>query len=162
MKSQPFWQSNEFWTTLIGAAVGFLAATAKESWDRHKRQRVHWAALRAEITYCNQIAVTYLNDKIAAPSYRLPTVAYSQSLPGLLADGRLAEHETRSLLEFFTQVDSLNRGLDLAQAARGNPDKSVLEKEYERNLLKARGLLRGDEDRKTYYDSALEIIDVHL
>jgi len=98
-------------------------------------------ALRAEIEFCRRLAETYVRDRVIALLYRLPTTAYSQSFPVLLSDAAVAETEVQSLMQFFSEVETLNRGLDLAQTARESGDEQALRAEFERNLLKATRLM---------------------
>jgi hypothetical protein len=98
-----------------------LLVVAKDLWDRHRRLRTHWAALGAELVYCSRSAQTYLNDNVRSPLYRLPTMAYRNALPGLLEAGALTGNEVLVLLEFFNEVETLNRGLEQAHEARRKP-----------------------------------------
>lgn len=162
MNSCAFWQSGELWTALIGVVAGFGLAAGKETWDRHRRLQAHWAALTAEVKFCNKIATIYSDAGIMAPSYRLPTIAYANSLPALLSDGDLSEGDALATAEFFVEVESLNRGLDMAQTARENHDNVMLNQEYSRNLGKAANLLVGKSGKKTYYDTMKDVLDRHI
>jgi hypothetical protein len=144
---------NELVAALAGVLLGSAISYGVEGLRRGQRRRAHWAALRAEIDYCLWRAETYEADKIPAPLYRLPTVTYSSSLPALLGDGVVSESEVRALIAFFSEVETLNRGLDLVQAARG--DQQTMQAEYERNLLKIRSLL-------ALHRPAREAADRHL
>ena len=162
MHNAPFWQTSALWTTLIGVTTGFALAVGKEKLDRRKRLRAHWAALRAEVHYCEHVAEIYLKDSVIAPLYRLPQVAYENSFPALLADGRLTEAEVRAAIEFFVEVASLNRGLDLAQGARERNDTLALDQEYNRNRGKAANLVVGDNGKRTYFDNLNQILTKHI
>lgn len=126
---------------LAGVVVGFCLLSAKEWWINRRQRKAHWAALETEAEICREHADIYLADKVAAPSYRLPTRAFENSLPPLLAAGQLGAEELRILTEFFLQVETFNRGLDQVNEARGDVDK--LNAEYGRNLLKAARLTVG-------------------
>ena len=44
-------------------------------------------------------------------------------------------------MQYFSEVETLNRGLDLAQTARESGDEQALQAEFERNILKATRLV---------------------
>lgn len=150
MTSLPWWQP---WLGLVGVVIGFSLSQVVEWHRRRTRRRAHWGALRSEIRLCRALAQTYSTAGYGAPLYRLPTMAYSQSLSALLGDGAVAEAEAFTLTEFFSEVATLNRGLDLAQAARD--DRPTLEVEVGRNHLKAESIER-------LYAPALAIVNSHL
>lgn len=103
----------------------------------------------------------FLKDHVAAPLYRLPTMAYERSLPGLLADGAVDEHDMQTLLAFFSEVETLNRGLDLAQKARESGDQVAVVQELQRNQVKARRLT-APESGTNYYTEVRDAISRHL
>jgi hypothetical protein len=83
------------WATLSGLQhdgtpreVGFVLGQGVTSLQRRRRLRAHWAALDAEITICGRQARAYLRDNVAAPLYRLPTMASAASFPRLLSEKR--------------------------------------------------------------------------
>jgi hypothetical protein len=53
----------------------------------------------------------------------------------------VSEAETQALVQFFSEVYTLNRGLDLVQAARERDDQQTIQAEYGRNLLKIQRLI---------------------
>ncbi len=103
---------------IIGAGLGYLLSHLKDRQLRKVRVRTHLLALRAEIEICKEFAITYRTDPVASPLYRLPTIAYQNSLPQLLVDAALADSETRALIMFSNQIETINRGLDQANEAR--------------------------------------------
>lgn len=139
--------------TLAGVVIGFCLPLAKEWWTNRRRRKAHWAALETEAEICREHADIYLADQVAAPSYRLPTRAFENSLPPLLAAGQLGVEEFRVLTEFFLQVETFNRGLDQVNEARGDVEK--LNAEYGRNRLKAARLTVGDD---TLYTRARQVL----
>jgi hypothetical protein len=58
-----------------------------------------------------------------------------------------------ALTRFFSEAETLNRGLDLAQDARN--DEAKLAAEFSRNLLKVQRLT-------ACYESALKAVNAHL
>jgi hypothetical protein len=79
-------------------------------------------------------------------------------MPALLADGVLSKTEVRALTEFFAQVQTLNRGLDQAQAMRESGEEQMLQDEFTRNRLKAERLVPLDARPASYYDRAIAVI----
>lgn len=161
MEPECWLPNTEIVAALLGAILGFILSEGKDCLARCRRRKSHWCALRAEIEVCRSKAETYLCDCVMAPLYRLPTTAYSQSFPVLLGDAAVAEGEVESLIEFFTEVESLNRGLDLAQTARERGDEGALQQEYGRNRLKAERLVPSLPSAKNYYTSARAVVDAH-
>ena len=144
----------EFWEALVGVVLGFFLAQGWEGWQRHRRSKGHWAALRAEIHFCREAAETYERPPLVkAPLYRLPTTTYAHSFPVLLADAAVVETQASSLIRFFSEVETFNRGLDLADAARDEPEK--LDAEFGRNLLKFANI-------KKHYSAAIAAVEAHL
>jgi hypothetical protein len=117
------------------------ASRLREFESRLDAGRAHRGALRAEIEICKERAEGFSGAGVRAPSYRLPTARYEQSFQALLENGVLSEPGAKALMEFFAEVETLNRGLDLVQAARERGDDAAREAEYKRNRLKAQNLL---------------------
>lgn len=98
----------------FGAAL-VLCANVWLSWRQTiERVRGHWEALYVDVEECGTTAGVYVADLVAAPLYRLPTMCYRAGLPALLADSSISEDESRALLKFYSQVETLNRGIDFA------------------------------------------------
>jgi hypothetical protein len=148
--------------SLLSVVVGFALATFKDSWQRRRRRETHWAALRAELEFCRRQAETFLRDGVAAPLYRLPTTAYMRAFPALLADAAASEADVDALMQFFTEVETFNRGLDLAQAARAHNSETALQEEHQRNHLKARRLIHPQGGETNFYTAANQAIARHL
>jgi len=122
----------------IGVVVGFLLNEIKSLWVRNRKHRAYWSALRAEVEYAKGRAQMYVDDEIMAPLYRLPTQAFTTCYPELLADGAVSEAEATTLMAFYAEVDTFNRGLDRAGDA---DDVKNISAEYSRNVLKAQQLI---------------------
>jgi len=140
---------------LFGFLLGFIPP-----WCRRKRRlKTHWCALRAEIDQCKEKAETLLGDKVMSPLYRLPLLAYQISFPVLLADGALEESEAVIVGKFFGLVQDINRGLDNAWEMFKSGNTENLEKEFNRNFLKARELIEAEEVRDSLYEKTKLIVD---
>lgn len=161
----PWYQSGEVAAAVTGAVVAFLLLVAYDWLRARRRRRAHFAALEAEMDYCRDLAQTYLRDGVKAPLYRLPIVAYANSLPALLSEAALGEVDTRHLLEFFNEVEALNRGLEQAEGARliadRNEREAKLDDEYSRNTLKAQRLISANALSPSYYDRAKSVVSSH-
>lgn len=132
---------------LVGVIVGFGLVKGSDLLGRSRRKKVHKAAIAAEIEICREFANEFLGREphVQAPSYRLPLITYTSSLPHLLADRALDRNKTDALIRFFNQVETLNRGLDQANVALGIADSHErsrrLDQEDERNIMKAERLV---------------------
>jgi hypothetical protein len=124
----------------LGVVLGFLLNEGKNLLLRRRKHRAYWAALRTEIEYARGRAQMYVDDRIMAPLYRLPTKAFDRCYSELLADGALKDAEATALMAFYAEVETFNRGLDRVGAAEGD---NALQMEYSRNLLKAQQLVSG-------------------
>lgn len=124
---------------VVGFVPGFLAGEFKDWWWRSRRRKAYWCALNAEIELCREMAQVFLAGRVMAPLYRLPTLSYLHSFPALLADGALSNLEAGAVTRFYSEVETLNRGLDQAHAVRN--EASLLAEEFERNQIKANKLV---------------------
>ena len=163
---EAWYQTKEVIGAVTGAVVAFFLVVSYDWLRARRRRRAHFAALRAEMDYCRGLAEIYLRDRVAAPLYRLPTVAYASSLPALLSEAALSEPDARSLLSFFNEVETLNRGLEQAEGARLITDPTErdakLADEFSRNMLKAQKLVPVDSLSPSYYDRAKSVIESRL
>ena len=149
-------------TAAGGAAIGALATQFKEWRARKRRQKAHWYALSAEVELCREMAETFYGARYASPLYRLSTLAYLHSFPGLLADGAARmKQDTRAVTQFYNQVEALNRGLDQANDARDDDqklkDNQKLKEEHLRNRMKAEDLIGSGK----YYIGIRQVLDRH-
>lgn len=163
---EAWYQTKEVIAAIVGAVIASLLIALYDWLRTRRRRRSHFAALRAEMDFCCELARTYLRDNIAAPLYRLPTIAYANSLPALLADAALEESDTRSLIAFFNEVETLNRGLEQVEGARQLADprerSEKVAEEYGRNRVKAQYLVPATSSSASYYDLAKSVVDGRL
>ena len=150
---------NEPWNTLVGVFLGYLLASLTSWDDRRRKIKTHWRALRAEMRHCYSQANVLLADGIQAPLYRLPTSAYHASYPVLLAEGSVTESEIAALSEYFSLVEEINRGLDNAAIADQQGPSQKLQREADRNRLKARHLVTKENDNSSKYEIAFEVVN---
>jgi hypothetical protein len=139
--------------------VGFVLAWVPQWADRRRRIVAHWAAMRAETLLCTERANSLLQDKVLAPLYRLPTIAFEKAFPLLLVEGELSETEVLALSRFFAQVQDINRGLENATRLAQANDKDKLKEEYERLMLKASTLVGGTGNRGGLSSDAFSLLD---
>src|SRR6266540_4383100 len=142
------------------ATFGFLLGLLPQWFQRKRRLKTHWCALRADITQCTERAKTLLKDNIQSPLYRLPLIAYQTSYPILLADGAVTESEVLKLGEFFSLAQDINRGLDNAAQIymSGDVIANKLQSEFNRNRMKAEQLVASKETG-SLADQARAIVD---
>ncbi len=141
---------------LFGAVLVFLGGQFLRYWEKRNRIRGNWAALYVEVSECGSKAKGYRAAKIKAPSYRLPTICYESCFASLLSDSGVSEAEAGTLLKFYSEVQTFNRGLDLADSARHSEDPKLLDAEVRRNCLKAERIAQPSGD---YYVRALAICE---
>jgi hypothetical protein len=80
---------------LLFLVIGFILGQVPGWFDRKRKLKTHWHAIRAEMILVKEKAEILLNDGIQAPLYRLPVVAYETSFPILLAEGAVTEEEIK-------------------------------------------------------------------
>ena len=142
---------------IFGMLIGALP-----SWfDRKRRLKTHWSALRAEMNLCKEKAETVLSKDPAylSPLYRLPMLAFQVSLPVLLADGALSESESLIVSRFYSQAQDINRGLDNAAEMLKAGNNEMLKTEYSRNCLKSEGLIHPRDNQPSLYDQVISIVN---
>jgi hypothetical protein len=128
--------------TLAGVVVGLWFPAWREWRQKKKRHLSYWSAMSAEVDLCAGLAEAYTRDRVKAPLYRLPTIAYDNGFPALVGDGEVSEDEAPSILRFYAQVVQINRGLEYAHAAAAGPNASEewLDREVSRLMKKAKDL----------------------
>ena len=149
------WPVKEFLLVLFG----FVLAHVPIWLDRKRRLKTHWSVIRGEIELCRERASTLLTDAIQSPLYRLPLSAYETSFPVLLSEGALSEVESLTMGRFFSQVQDINRGMDNAAAMLNVNVTAGLDREYDRNLLKARQLVESRDGEDSLYAEAKQVVD---
>lgn len=142
--------------------LGFILGLGPTWWASRRKAIAHWEALRAEMTYCRSSAQVYFRAGIPSPLYRLPTKAYEAALPALLADGEVMEQEVTALLLFYSQIETINRGLDDASEAYKSKDEELLRQAWERNRIKCAVLVPGASEDSQRYLAAIEAVEKHL
>ena len=139
--------------------LGFVLAHVPRWLDRKRALNTHWRAIRAEMKMCGEIAKVMLRDPRQTPLYRLPVAVFDTSFPIVLAEGLVTEDEVSTLSRFSSRVHEINRGLDNASEMYHAGKKEKLLEEFDRNSLKAEGLITSKDDTKSLYQAAIEIVD---
>jgi len=148
---------------VLGVVLGFILGLVAPYLQRKHRLGAHWAALGVEVEICERLARTYLSAGVAAPLYRLPTMAFSVSLPSLLADGAVSGQEVNHLESFWMWVQDINRGLDNANHAMHAANSTQLNLEVARLRLKCEELLvESSGGNEAYAASAHRVIRAHV
>lgn len=57
-------------SSLLGVVVGFFLATMLRWWERKRKVKAHWEAIRAEMILCKERVDTLLTATVLAPLYR--------------------------------------------------------------------------------------------
>ena len=140
--------------------LGFVLAVIPLWFDRKRRLKGHFYAIRAELELCRERAESFLKDGMASPLYRMPLTAYQVSVPILLSENTLSEEESIALARFYCQAEDINRGLD--NAAVLLRDEDALQKEFSRLTLKTRTMIGPTEEPKTLFDVAKGLVDIKI
>lgn len=139
--------------------LGFVLAYLPKYFDRKRKLKTHWCAIRAEIEMCKEKGKILLINGKESPLYRLPVVAFETSFPILLAEGIVTEDELLVLGRFSGQVQDINRGLDSAAEMYKVGDEQRRKKEHNRNCLKVKTLVHDKNGKESLYKSAKKIVD---
>lgn len=129
---------------LFGGAVVFCLEKWLEAWTSAARLEGVRLAIRAEIEVCGGRAQTFVEGKVPAPLYRLPSRCFADNFSALVQSGTLDRDGTHDLIVFYAEVETLNRGLDDAAVVFG-PNNAAGSQTKEdvnsRNVLKATRLI---------------------
>ncbi len=147
---------------VLGVALGFFLAFVPPWYDRKRRLKGHFYALRAELDLCKEKATIFLKDKIGSPLYRMPLCVYEVAVPILLAENALTEAETMSVARFYSQTEDINRGLDNAAAMLAQRDEDGLNCEVGRLILKAKTMVESVEGKEPLYKAAKAVVDLKI
>lgn len=128
--------------------VGFILARLYDLYLKHMGVYSCIRSIGIDVDLALEYAQQFIRDEVYAPSYRFPMMAYQSSFPIILVKGGLQEADAKVLTRYFTQVDSINRGLDLI-ASIPFIEKKVRQDDTERvltynmrNRLKAEELIQ--------------------
>ncbi len=145
----------ESFTGIIGVFLGFLLAKASEWYKRRQSRKAHWNILAAEVSICAARARNYINRSASAPLYRLPTTAFGISFPVLVGYADVSPSEFKSLIEYYSWCEDINRGLDRAGDAFKDNDPIHLSLEENRIDAKCKELL------SEFLESAVQALEQH-
>ena len=95
---------------------------------------------------------------MGAPLYRLSTAAYARSFATLLSDAAVSESEAYAIIACFTEVETVNRGLDRTSEA---PDQEHFQAEAQRAMIKAKRLTMPTPGSSNFYSDARAALDKH-
>lgn len=126
--------------TVLGAGITYLISIRSEE----KKLKSYKSGLRAEIGLCKTMAEEYNKEGAPqAPSWRMPTHAWTNAYPELLSLGVLTQDQVTALNEIYVEINALNLGLDQINDARSMEQGSgnVMQEEANRNKLKASNII---------------------
>ena len=124
--------------------------------QRQKRIKGNFTAMYVEVEECGRIATGYKTASIDAPLYRLPIICFQTCFPALLADSGINEKGIYSLLKFYDEVETMNRGLDAADDAFMSGNQERIDKERKRIPLKVKRIKKPDGE---YYFAAISVCE---
>ena len=152
------WYDNSLVSGVIGVSLGVFLAYVIEWVRSQNRRKVLWSALATEVHLCKKTAEQYCpDDAKAAPLYRMPLIAFKNGFGELVSSGAMDRHEFRDLSQFYSWVEDINRGLDLATQARyqGGQSGKLLLEEHSRLKAKTRSLI------DDYFPAADAVVQRH-
>jgi hypothetical protein len=95
-------------------------------------------AIQAEIDYAREFALDYLKPgSVKSPMHRITTSVYDEGVPKLISLRAINYECAQALLQYYGNIDQMNRSLDLAAKLEG---KERLE-EIVRTIYKACSLV---------------------
>jgi len=142
--------------------LGFFLAMLALWFDRKRRLKGHFYALRAELDLVKEKAEIFLKDEIGSPLYRMPLRVYEVAVPILLTENALSEDETIALARFYSQAEDINRGLDNAAAMLAQRDEEGLNREVGRLILKAKTMVGPVEKEEPLYKAAKAVVELKI
>ncbi len=147
---------------ILGVVLGFFLAFFPPWYDRKRRLKGHFQALRAELDLVKEKVEIFLKDKIGSPLYRMPLRVYEVAVPILLTEKALSEEEVTSLARFYSQAEDINRGLDNAAAMLAQRDEEGLNREVWRLIKKAKTMVAPEDDKEPLYDTAKAVVELKI
>jgi len=143
-------------SSVAASLVTFVLIWLKEWLTRRKKHDAFWHAINAELMSASELVGTFINDNVAAPLYRLPRSVFDTCYLQLLADGAISPDEIKALTAYFNEIETLNRGLDLAASTSDDGERN--KQHHHRNRVKAGRLKSSGE----LYKNAAAAIAKHI
>ena len=162
------WLSDDwFWkvfltSSVVAAGITIGVNRVLKYWDDRALRSATKQAIQAEIDYASMFGVAYLTpDSMKLPMHRITTAFHDEGVPKLVALGALNYEATQALLQYYGNIDQMNRSLDLAQSLQG----AARADELGRTLYKACSLasirdLRRLADMER--DSVIETVTIRM
>lgn len=133
----------DFWqvlgtSSLVAAGVTVAVNRILKGFDDDKLRSAIKAAIQAEIDYARDFALDYLKPgSVRLPMHRITTAFYLEGAPKLIALRAIDYDCTKVLLQYYGNIDQMNRSLDLALGL----DDGSKRRELGRTYLKACSLV---------------------
>jgi hypothetical protein len=133
-----FWEV--FATSSVVAAGVTIGVNRFLKWqDDNALRSAIKQAIQAEIDFASDFGIAYLEPgSVKAPLHRITTALYSEGVPKLIALGAINYECSQALLQYYGNIDQMNRSLDLILSLREPEEK---QEEIERTLIKACSLV---------------------
>lgn len=142
---------DDFWPELTFLFVGFLLGVIPAI-VRHGFAMVGYCkAIREVLNSIRRDAETYLKDGYQAPLYRVAADYYRDTLAALMHEGGLNSEEFQALLDFGSQAEQMNRGLEQIQGYVAQDKHRLRDRENKRILIKTYQLVRHDKAQEHGY-----------
>jgi hypothetical protein len=137
----------EFWqvfatSSLVAAGVTIGVTRLLKQWDDDALRSATKQAIQAEIDYASEFAVDYLKPgSVKAPLHRITTAFYNEGVPKLIALRAINYECAQALLQYYGNIDQMNRSLDVLLSLRKPEEQQHKFEEIGRTFLKACSLV---------------------
>jgi hypothetical protein len=126
-------------SSVVAAIVTVAVNRLLKHWDEEAVRSATKQAIQAEIDYACEFALSYLEPgSVKSPMHRITTAFYGEGVPKLIALGAINTECAQALLQYYGNVDQMNRSLDLVQTLEDPAEKSA---EIVRAMYKACSLV---------------------
>jgi hypothetical protein len=129
-------------SSLVAAGVTIAVNRLLKYWDDEALRSATKQAIQAEIDYACEFATDYLKPgAVKAPMHRITTSFYDEGVPKLIALGAIDYQCAQALLQYYGNIDQMNRSLDLVQSLREAGQQQLKPAEIKRTFFKACSLV---------------------
>jgi hypothetical protein len=134
----------DFWvvvgtSSLVAAVATLIISRVLKQWDDDALRTATKQVIQAEIDYACEFARDYLKPgSVKSPMHRITTAFHDEGIPKLVALGSINYECAWALLQYYGNVDQMNRSLDLVQSLESLEDKK---QEMRRTFYKACSLI---------------------
>jgi hypothetical protein len=144
----------EFWqilgtSSVVAAGVTILVNRILKGFDDDELRSAIKQAIQAEIAYARDFALDYLKPgAVRSPMHRITTAFYREGATKLIALRAINYECARALLQYYGNIDQLNRSLDVVLGLQKPEERERKLRELRRTYLKACSLVAVEDLRQ--------------